>query len=60
MVIVPNEAEVELLLICLNHQLSAFLLNYLPSKANMPLDFVETLLKKTCDPHLFNEAYQCK
>ena len=60
MVVVPNEVEVESLLLCLNHQLPAFLLNYSPANAKMPLEFVEALLKKSCDSELFNEAYQCK
>ncbi len=60
MVIVPNEAEVESILLGLNHQLLVFLHNYLPATTYMPLPLVETLLKKSCEPHLFNEAFQCK
>ena len=59
MVVVPNEAEVESLLLRLNHQLPAFLLHYLPAKTDMPMDFVVSLLNKACDPKLFNEAFQC-
>lgn len=60
MVIVPNKAEVESILLRLNHQLPAFLLNYLLATTNMPPLFVGTLPKKSCNPHLFNEAFQCK
>ena len=60
MVVVPNEAEVESILLCLNHQPLAFLLNYLPSAVGIPRSFVETLLKKSCDPLLFNKAFHCK
>ena len=58
LVIIPNEAEAESLIMRLNHQLPAFLLHYLPSK-EIPRDFVMTLLQKTCDPALFNDAHKC-
>ena len=60
MVIVLNEAELESIILRLNHQLQAFLLNYLPTTTNMPLAFVTTLLQKSCNHHLFNEAFNCK
>ena len=60
MVIVPNEAETESLLLRLNLQLPAFLLNYLPKHTDMPREFVETLLKKLCDAQLINKSYNCK
>lgn len=59
LVIIPNEAETESMIMRLNHQLPAFLLHYLPTKTNIPREFVLTLLKKTCDPALFNDAHRC-
>lgn len=58
LVIIPNEAESESLIMRLNHQLPAFLLHYLPTKT-IPRSFVMTLLQKTCDPVLFNDAHRC-
>ncbi len=58
-VVVQNSAEIELLLMRLNHQLPAFLLNFLTDKG-FPREFVVALLRKSCDPTLFSAAFDCK
>jgi hypothetical protein len=58
-VVVQNSAERESLLMRLNHQLPAFLLNFLVEK-ELPRTFVIDLLKKSCDPVLFSAAFECK
>lgn len=58
-VVVQNSAEIESLLLRLNHQLPAFLLFYLQEKG-LPKDFVIELLRKSCDVRLFADAFNCK
>jgi len=58
-IVVPNDAEIESFVLRLNHQLPAFLLHYLPTH-DIPTDYVQTLLKASCDPTLFNDAFKCK
>jgi hypothetical protein len=58
-VIVQNSAEIESLLMRLNHQLPAFLMYYLQEKG-LPEKFVVDLLRKSCDPVLFSAAFECK
>ena len=57
-VVVPTEAVIESFILRLNHQLPAFLLHYLPMRG-MPVDYVQTLLKASCDPSLYNDAHKC-
>lgn len=57
-VVIPNEAEIESLILRLNHQLPAFLLHYLPTRG-IPTEYVQTLLKASCDPTLYNDAQKC-
>lgn len=57
-IVIPNEAEMESLIMRMNHQLPAFLLHYLPTKG-IPLHFVQDLLKASCDPDLYNKAQFC-
>ena len=58
-VVIPNEAAVESLILRMNHQLPAFLLHVLPKKG-IPIDYVHSLLKASCDPALYDEAQKCK
>ena len=58
-VVVSNESEVESPFLRLNHQLPAFLLHYLPAQHKMPTEYVQKLLKASCEPALFNDAFKC-
>lgn len=57
--VVQNSGEIESIMLRLNHQLPAFLLHYLRDK-NLPEDFLIDLLRKSCDPCLFADAFNCK
>ena len=57
-VIIPNEATAESFVMRMNHQLPAFLLNYLPTK-EIPQTFVSALVQAACEPALFNDAHLC-
>ena len=57
--VVQNSGEIESFMLRLNHQLPAFLLHYLRDK-KLPEDFLIDLLRKSCDPLLFADAFNCK
>jgi hypothetical protein len=57
-VIVQNSAEIESLMMRLNHHLPAFLYFYLQEK-RFPKEFVTDLLRKSCDPVLFASIFEC-
>ena len=57
-VIVQNSADIESFLGRMNHQLPAFLRFYLKDR-NLPEEFVNELLGKSCDVQLFTDSFNC-
>ena len=57
-VVIPNKAEMESLIIWMNHQLPAFLLHVLPKKG-IHTNYLHSFLKASCDPALYDEVQKC-
>ncbi len=57
--IIPNSAEAEALHTMMQKNLWAFLKFYLVQDAKMDSDFVEALVRASCNPSLSHKAVRC-